>query len=355
MHYFMKFGLTVKEVVLLASLFVGVCVLTFGSRTLRLSSSALQFDQPVSIYLESSTDLDGLIDTLTSAPAEINEDEFRWASRLLGWRTFRAGHYKFEGAYSYDELLTKIAYGSQDPVNVTILPGLTRNRLARDLGRQLKLDSLDIEQVFEDSLYLNDKALSKEQLFGRMLPNTYSMYWTISASNVIDRVLTEFEDAVIEAYATEFSNLEYTVDDIVALASIVEWEANIEDEKPIIAGLYWNRLKKRMHLNADPTINFAVGERRRLLLKDYKVEHPYNTYIHYGLPPGPVTNPSLSTIRATLNPQDHDYIYMVASPEGGHVFNKTYQGHLADSEKWRKWIQEQYRIKRQREREATGG
>ena len=147
----------------------------------------------------------------------------------------------------------------------------------------------------------------------------------------------------------------YSIDEVIAMASIVEWEANIEDEKPIVAGLYWNRLKERMYLQADPTIIFAVGERRRLLLEDYKVDHPFNTYTKYGLPPGPVTNPSFQTIKATLYPEEHNYLYMVASPEGGHLFNRTYEEHLVDAEKWRKWLRQQYRIKRQREKEGASG
>ncbi len=308
---------------------------------------------PTEVYLEEETDIDKLLAALSGTNLTFNEEELRWVSRLLGWRTFKKGHYQLEGEYSYDEFLTKLALGSQDPVSITILPGITIERFSRNVAYTMQFDSSEIASLFNDEAFLEEKGLNKEQLFGRMLPNTYDVYWTNSAQSVIERVLREFDSIVNQAYGAKADSLGYAIDEIVTMASIVEWEANIESEKPIVSGLYWNRLKNRMYLQADPTINYAVGERRRLLLQDYKVGHPFNTYTNFGLPPGPVTNPSLSTIKATLYPDEHDYIYMVANPEGGHVFNVDYEDHLRDSETWRRWLRKQYRIKRQRESQQT--
>jgi UPF0755 protein len=182
-----------------------------------------------------------------------------------------------------------------------------------------------------------------------MLPDTYLTYWTRSPKEIVNQILREFDKRVIDQHEGRFQELDYTPDEIVTLASIVEWEAKISEEKPVISGLYWNRLNRGMLLQADPTVNYALGERRRLLFEDYEFDHPFNTYVNKGLPPGPITNPSLSTIEATLYPQDHDYLYMVANPEGGHVFTKTFREHQRESEKWRIWLREQYRIKRQQE------
>ena len=273
---------------------------------------------------------------------------------MLGWRSFKKGHYLFNGEYSYNEFLTKMAFGSQDPISVTILPGIAVDRFSRNLGSVMNFDSTDVMNVFSDSSFINSTGFSKEQVFGRMLPDTYEIYWTSSARSTIEKILSEFDSRVSSPYKNKADSLGYSINEVVAMASIVEWEANIEDEKPIVAGLYWNRLDRRMYLQADPTISFAVGERRRLLLEDYKVDHPFNTYTKYGLPPGPVTNPSLQTIKATLYPENHNYLYMVANPEGGHLFNRTYEEHLVDAEKWRRWLRQQYRIKRQREQESSG-
>lgn len=350
MNFENYFGFRTRDIVYAIAIVFFIFLITFLSRTSRISKSqAVIGTKNTHIILQDDVNLDSLISILESSQIEYDEEELRWVSPLLGWRNFKKGYYKFDGDYSYNEFLTKLAFGSQDPVSITILPGITAERFARNLSREMSFDSSEVMSVFNDSLFLSSKKLSKEQLFGRMLPNTYDVYWTLSSEQTIERVLSEFESRVIDPYKNRVDSLDYSIDDIIAMASIVEWEANIENEKPIVAGLYWNRLKRRMHLQADPTISFAVGERRRLLLADYKVEHPFNTYIYLGLPPGPVTNPSLQTIRATLYPDDHQFLYMVANPEGGHIFNRTYEQHLEDAEKWRAWLRQQYRIKRQRE------
>ncbi len=343
-------GISTREAITGALLISIIFILVFVSRYSRLESSkAISFDKGIHVYLESNTGLDGLIEHLKNEDTSLDEDAFRWASRLLGWRSFQQGHYYLQGPYPYEALFSKIALGIQDPVNVTILPGINAERFAQNLSNSLNLDSAAVLTQLADSTYLRKLKLSKEQLFGRMLPDTYSLYWTTSTENVINKILDEFDERISKPYSQRAAELGYSIDEIVAMASIVEWEANIDDEKPIISGLYWNRINKRMYLQADPTVNFALGERRRLLFKDYSFEHPFNTYVNLGLPPGAITNPSLVTIEATLYPDQHNYIYMVANPEGGHVFTRTFKEHQIESEKWRKWLQRQYRIKRQRE------
>ncbi|MEO9886556.1 MAG: endolytic transglycosylase MltG [Balneola sp.] len=349
------FELSIKQLTIGIVLFVVFFLITFVSRSGRIAQSkAIIGTSNSKLYLNEEVGIDELISILNSAGIEFDEEELRWVSPLLGWKKFKKGHYNFDGEYGYNEFLTKLAFGSQDPVSITILPGITLERFSRNLGMEMSFDSIDVAEVFNDSLFTSSKKVSKEQLFGRMLPDTYSIYWTSSVKNTVDKILDEFNSKVTKPYKSRIDSMGYAVDEIVAMASIVEWEANIEDEKPVVAGLYWNRIDRRMYLQADPTISFAVGERRRLLLEDYKVDHPYNTYTKYGLPPGPVTNPSLQTIEATLYPENHNYLYMVASPEGGHIFNRTYEQHLVDAEKWRKWLRQQYRIKRQRELDASG-
>jgi UPF0755 protein len=348
-------GFNLREILIALAIILGIFLVTFLSRNSRISKSqALIGINKTHITLEDDINLDELVSLLKSSNIEFNEEELRWVSPLLGWRSFKKGYYEFDGEYSYNEFLTKLAFGSQDPVSITILPGITVERFARNLSREMSFDSSEVMEVFSDSIFLSNKKLSREQLFGRMLPNTYDIYWTSAPEQTIEKILLEFESKVINAYESRIDSMDYSIDEIIAMASIVEWEANIEEEKPIVAGLYWNRLDKRMYLQADPTISFAVGERRRLLLADYKVDHPFNTYTNFGLPPGPVTNPSLKTIKATLYPQDHQYLYMVANPEGGHTFNRTYEQHLVDAEKWRTWLRQQYRIKRQREMQESG-
>jgi len=187
----------------------------------------------------------------------------------------------------------------------------------------------------------------------RMLPNTYQMYWTSTPERVVRRIFREFTTGINERFRNEIEESQFTLDEIVILASIVEWEARHQEEKPKISGLYINRLDRNMRLQADPTVLYALGERRRILYEDYRFEHPYNTYLYSGLPPGPITNPDEPSIRSVLEPEEHDYLFMVATPDGNHVFNRTFEEHRQSSSEWREWLREQYRIKREREREES--
>jgi UPF0755 protein len=135
---------------------------------------------------------------------------------------------------------------------------------------------------------------------------------------------------------------------VLNLAAIVEWEAHLEEEKPRIAGVYLNRLRAGWPLQADPTVQYALlqieGQKRRLLFRDYQIDHPYNTYRVQGLPPGPITNPSPTSIQAVLNPEQHDYFYFVAKGDGGHLFSRTLAEHNRAAEAY-------YALMRQRRAE----
>lgn len=338
-----------------AEFFSGVlCLLVFfvlivGSRLSRLSdASAIQSEQPVSLYLYDTTDLPELSEMLADSGVVRSRDELLWAGRLLGWNNFRSGHYLIDGNYSYDVFLSRMARGIQDPITLTILPGRQKQRIIEEIASDFKFDSTELASTLADSSFLAQRNLTADDWVGRMLPDTYSLYWNTTPQTVVKRILREFETKVADEYGERLSELERSLNEIITLASIIEWEVRHDEEKPTVSGLYWNRLQRGMRLQADPTVNFAVGERRRLLYEDYEIDHPYNTYLYRGLPPGPITNPSLSSIKAALFPEDHDYLYMVANPEGYHLFSETFEEHKEKSEKWRKWLREQYRLKEER-------
>lgn len=347
-----QIALSKSELVSTIVVFLLIVLLVLSSRLTRLTSdTSIVFTEQTELILEDRTDLDQLIVKLNSAEIEVDRDEIKWASRLLGWRNFLRGRYIFEGGYTYNSFFSKMARGIQDPVNFVILPGTTMERISETAGQKLHFSKQDLLNQLTDSSFLADNDFSKEDLLGRMLPETYLVYWTSSPKELVNKVLRQFENSVTTDFEDRAAELGYSMDEIITLASIVEWEAKFDEEKSTISGLYWNRLDQSMRLQADPTVNYALGERRRLLFEDYQIDHPFNTYQRNGLPPGPITNPSISTIEATLYPEQHDYLYMVANPEGGHVFTETFREHQAESEKWRIWLREQYRIKREREAE----
>jgi UPF0755 protein len=343
----------VKEFFKLILIFLIVFSIFYLSRDLRINSSnAIVVDDVNILYLEERVGLEDLIEILDTHDISFNPDELRWVASLLGWRNFSTGRYELEGNFTYREFLSKLALGLQDHAPVTIHPGINIQRLSASLGRQLLADSSEFAAVFTDSSDLiQELGYTPESLFARMLPDTYHIYWTSNPERVIRRVYNEFTSRVENRLAGEINENSLDLNQVLTLASIVEWEARFREEKPVISGLYWNRLNRGMRLQADPTVIYALGEHRRLLYEDYQVDHPYNTYQIDGLPPGPITNPDLNSISAALYPEEHEYLYMVANPEGGHVFTRTYEEHRIASAEWRRWIQEQFRIREELDRQ----
>lgn len=343
-----------SEALIAASFFILFLFLPFLTRIYLLNDSqAIKVTAETPLYLESDIQVTELNGYLTSSAFFYNQKIFNWAGNLLGWKTLKSGHYIVKkGSYTWDTFLKKLSTGKQDPIKITILPGLTEEKFLEMMANQFKFSNDDLRAQMNDQNYLNQIGISREELLGRMLPETYSMFWTSTPKIFTNHILNQFENLVITPNENRISDNKLTISEIITLASIVELEAYNDEEKPKIAGLYLNRLRKGWRLQADPTVNFALGERRRLIYEDYEINHPYNTYKIKGLPPGPITNPALSSILAVLNPESHRLMYMVATPEGGHDFSFTYEQHLEKSRHWQRWIRQQYRIKREREEAA---
>lgn len=344
-----------SELIIAFLLFLTVLTVVFGSRYSRLyGEDSIRVQRDIELLVDERIGLEELHQMLDSLDVVVDREELLWSGRILGWRSLRAGRYEIRESVSYSGLLSNMARGIQDPGRVIVHSGIDRGILAGRLSSQLQADSLAFAQIFSDSSDLAlELGLSGEMLFARMLPNTYEMYWTSSPESVVRRIHREFQQRIANRYATDINASSFSLDEIITLASIIEWEARHVEEKPKISGLYINRLNRNMLLQADPTVLYALGEKRRLIFDDYQYDHPYNTYRNAGLPPGPITNPDEQSIRAVLNPEDHEFLFMVATPDGNHVFNETFEEHRKSSEKWRRWIREQHRIKRELEREEA--
>lgn len=346
--------ITKREAAVGAGVFVIAFILVFSIRNYRINySNAVSSETVQILLLPERTPLTELPALLDSLDVNYNPDHLKWTGNLLNWRSLSDGRYEIRDGFSNKEFLRKLAFGLQDPLNVLIPSGSNEDMFTSRISRQLRFEADDLLTAMKDSTLLDSLGIDEVNLFGRMLPNTYQMYWTSTPEQFLGRMLAEFERTVITPHQERFEELEYTVDEIVTMASIIEWEANVDDEKPIVSGLYWNRLNQNWRLQADPTVNYALGERSRLLYSDYRVDHPYNTYRIHGLPPGPITNPSYSSINAALYPDEHDYMFMVASPEGGHAFTRTFSEHRRKSREWTSWLREQHRIRELREAEAV--
>ena len=355
------------------SIFDTELVLDSSSEVNEDVSSTNRFDKPLqirtskvpNILLTDHTSLDDLTLLLIDLSLITDSLEFKWISKTHGWRAFQKGYYEFPERENIMESLDRMGRGIQSSVPVTILPGMTLTSLASSLGRQMEADSADFDRLLRGdeksksgssshSSEASEILFPKDDIFSRMLPNTYFTYWNSNPESLINRVEQEFNRQIQEIRSGAPNSVVHLSDqELIILASIVEWEARYDEERRTISGLYHNRLNRGMKLQADPTVNYAIGERRRLRYRDYQFDHPYNTYVIQGLPPGPITNPSLESLKAAYHPEQHDYLFMVATPEGRHEFNRRYEDHLVAAQKWQNWIEEQYRIRRRLEREAS--
>jgi len=220
--------------------------------------------------------------------------------------------------------------------------------LCERLSSQIEPDTTKLLTTFRDSVFLKKNGFNKENVFAMFLPNTYEVYWNISAEKFRDKMLKEYNRFWTKERIEKASNLDLTPVQVIALASIVHKETVKKSERPIVAGVYLNRLAQGMPLQADPTVIYALKLRdhnfeqviKRVLYNDLFIASPYNTYQNSGLPPGPIAMPDVDAIDAVLNPAKHNYIYFCASVErfGYHEFAATMAQHDVNRKKYVTWL-----------------
>lgn len=250
----------------------------------------------------------------------------------------KPGRYKITRGMGNTELVNMLRSGSQEPVQVIFNNIRTADQLAGRISKQIEADSLSIINLLHDTAYLDSLGVTRTSLFTIMIPDTYEFYWTTTAREFIDRMKTESEKFWDRGRDEKLKTVNLNRHEVVTLASIVEKETNKNDEKPRVAGVYLNRLKKGWLLEADPTLVFAHGdfEMRRVLNIHKQIESPYNTYKYPGLPPGPICLPSVSSIDAVLNREQHDYMFFCAREDfsGYHNFARSLEQHNLNAWKY---------------------
>lgn len=271
------------------------------------------------------------IDSLESAGAIRSRWAFKLAGRIMGAdRKVHVGRYLFKPGMSNESILEDLSSGaSRMLLSVTIPEGWRMEWIARRYERVLGTDSAVFASLCRDEGFIRRLGISATTLEGYLLPETYEFYWQTDESDLVEAMVESFKAFYVDSLVQRQKALKLTLNQVLSLAAIVEGESSIDVERPIIAGVYWNRLRKRMKLEADPTVQYIVANGpRRLLYEDLRLDSPYNTYRNYGLPPGPINSPGRSSILATLYPSTHDYIFFVATGTGGHRFSSTYDEHL---------------------------
>jgi UPF0755 protein len=286
------------------------------------------------------------VDSLVNAGVVRNKWAFQLAGRLLGYtKSVKKGKYLFPSGRTNLDILRDINIGrSWLIIHVTIPEGWRVEKIAQRYKHDLGIDSEKIVSLCHNEGFIRNHGIGAKSLEGYLLPETYSFYWQTDEQEILGRMLEGFKRFYADSLLERQEYMESTQLEILTLASIVEAEANVDYERPIIAGVYWNRLRKRMRLEADPTVQYAIGEEKRLRFKDLNINSPYNTYRHRGLPPGPINNPGKSSMIAALYPEQHGYLYFVATGTGGHYFAKTYSDHQKNIKQYQRKRRELRRL-----------
>jgi UPF0755 protein len=270
---------------------------------------------------------------------------FVLAGKLLGWaEKIRAGKYLLLNGASNFEILRDLHTGrSAMNITITLVEGQTARSYAHILAREVGIDPERFMALVHDSTFAHELGIDASSLEGYLFPNTYEFYWQEDEEAIIRRLVETFKHFYNDSLQEQARKLGLTTEQVVTLASIVDAEAEVDSERSIIAGVYLNRLHRGMRLEADPTVQYALGKQGRVYWKDLDVESPYNTYLYAGLPPGPINNPGMRSIKAVLYPSRHEYLFLVSNGHGGHVFSRTYKEHQRAVQKYRKIRERQIR------------
>jgi UPF0755 protein len=277
-----------------------------------------------------------------------NKGSFTFTAKQMNY-TLKTGKYKIPSSIQNNRHLVRVLQGRQLAVRLTFHNFRIKQQLAGYVGRQIEADSLDIIELLEDANFLEQFGYTPESVMAVFIPNTYEVYWDCDAETFWTKMLKENKKFWNEERLDKAKDLELSPTEVYTLASIVESESQYKPERPKIAGVYLNRLRKEWALGADPTVIFAVGDFsiRRVLESHLLVESPYNTYKYAGLPPGPIYMSSINSIDAVLNAETHKYMFFCAKPpEAGqapnvHAFAVTHRAHINNAKRYQRWIRTQ--------------
>jgi UPF0755 protein len=287
---------------------------------------------PVRITVPTGSTFERLMDSLESSGVLKNERTFIITSGLKSFEGHvRPGSYLINPGMSNNKIINLLRSGMQTPVNVTFNNIRTLEELSGVVSRQIEADSVSLSAFFADEENYEADGFERRTVISVFIPDTYEVYWSLDARGFYRRMLKEYRAYWDRKRIEKAEELGLTPVEVSVLASIVDEEVSRQDEKPRIAGVYLNRLRQGIPLQADPTVKFAVNDftLRRVLNKHLEVDSPYNTYLYRGLPPGPIRCPSKSGLEAVLNAEKHEYLFFVARPDGSgyHHFSRTLAEH----------------------------
>ncbi|MDR2791463.1 MAG: endolytic transglycosylase MltG [Tannerellaceae bacterium] len=296
--------------------------------------------ETVYVYISDDKDFDSLCRQLGDTAECRNISHFRLVARLLHYpEDMQPGRYAVQPDMGNYALINLLRSGRQSPIRLTFSTARNVDTLADRFGKVLLFHPDSLKALLADSACCRSLGFTPETVKALFIPNTYEIFWNTSPKAFLSRMKREYETFWNAARRARADSLRLTPLEVATLASIVEEESNCLDEYPLIAGLYLNRLRRNIPLQADPTVRYAVGDftLRRILHSHLHTPSPYNTYLHTGLPPAPLHIPSPQAIDSVLHATCHHYLYMVARPDfsGRHIFTATLAEHSRAAARYR--------------------
>lgn len=312
---------------------------TFLSKNTKFSQEKLY------VFIPTGSTFDDVLEIIKPQIKDIDNFKFVAEKRSYDKNVF-PGRFLFKKGMNSFQIVTALRHN--EPLNLAFNNQESLEKLVSRVSKQIEVDSTTLINTLRDTVFMQKNGFNNETILGMFIPNTYEVKWNISAEKFRDKMAKEYTKFWNSERLAKAKSLQMSSQQVVTLASIVHKETVKNDERPRVAGVYLNRLKLDMPLQADPTVIFAVKKEsgnfdqtiKRVRGDMLKSSSLYNTYVHTGLPPGPIAMPDISAIDAVLNHEKHDYIFFCASVErfGYHDFATTYEEHQVFAKKYADWI-----------------
>ncbi len=338
-----------RKIILVISLILLLILLVGGFFSYRIysriyiSNVDMGAKEYVYLHIPTGSSYAQVVEIIEDLGCITNMSSFKWTSSRMGYPySVKAGRYRINSGMNNKDLVTMLRAGLQTPVKVTFNSFRTPSQLAQRIAQQLEADSAEIAEAFKGNSIPLEYGFTQQTFVAMFVPNTYEFFWNTGKDGFFARMKKEFDAFWNSEREKRAKAMGLKREEVVTLASIVEEETVRADERPRVAGVYINRLKRGMPLQADPTIKFAHGDfgMRRVLTKHLTIDSPYNTYKHRGLPPGPINSPSISSIDAVLNYETHKFLYFCARPDysGYHAFATNLDEHNRNAREYQRFL-----------------
>jgi UPF0755 protein len=319
---------------------VGGCILGYsGWKRIYSPNVKVSTEKPVYLYVRTGSDFNDVVSSFKLHHYLENIKSFIWvAGRKHYTSKVLPGRYRLKDGMSNNELLNMLRAGKQEPVKLIFFGIRKKEELVHRVASRLETDSLALLNALNNNSLLKKYHLNKDNILTLFIPNTYQLNWNNTPEQFLDRMAKEHDAFWTDEKKKKAEEIGLSKVEVSVLASIVQSESNKDDDKPVIAGVYINRLHRDMPLEADPTLVWALNDFtiKRVLNEHKKIESPYNTYKYTGLPPGPITLPTIPSLDAVLNYEKHNYIYFCAKEDfsGYSNFACTLKDHMANARRY---------------------